>query len=82
MDKRTLLEFDALACFDGPDQSVGARREAPCRCLSQASAAGSGEGLGGDSLRKAWHEEDRKSYNPIPCFFFLWSCLVQPASRQ
>ena len=62
--------------FHGPDQSVGARREAPCRCLSQASDAGSGEGLGGDSLRKAGHEEDRKSYNPIPCFFFLWSCLV------
>ena len=54
--------------MDGLGQPVGARREAPCRCLSQASNAGAGEGLGGDCLRKneIWPEEDRKSHNPIP----------------
>ena len=61
--------------MDGPDQPVGARREAPCRCLPQASDAGSGKGLGGDCLRKdeVWHEEDRENCKPIPALIGVTS---------
>ena len=68
--------------MDGPDQPVGARREAPCRCLPQASDAGSGKGLGGDCLRKdeVWHEEDRENCKPIPALIRI-PMVRRPAMR-